>query len=89
MMVLFALTLFVVLGKEYETDAVVAFSRNVETALGLAHSLEEIVWELNEDTSAVTSDRVTATTTAVIEVDTNFQRALNNIVGFAAFHVDD
>ena len=85
----FALTLFSVLREEYEAHAVVAFSGNVETTLSRADALEEVVWQLDENTRAVTGDRVTATATAVVEVDTDFKRALHDVVGFAAFHVDD
>jgi hypothetical protein len=44
---------------------------------------------LDEDTSTVPSDWITTTTTAVIEVHANLERALNDTVGLAAFHVDN
>ena len=86
---LFALTLFVVAGEKYEADTVVAFCWHVEATLSLAHGLKEVVWQLNEDTCAVTSDGVTAATTTVVEVYTDLQRTFDDVVGFAAFHVDN
>ena len=44
---------------------------------------------MNEDTCTVTSDRVTAATTAVVKVHADLQRTFDNVVRFAAFHIDD
>jgi len=47
------------------------------------------VRELDKDTSTIPSDWIATTTTAVVEIHADLERALNDTVGLAAFHVDD
>ena len=50
---------------------------------------EEVVRQLDKDTRAIASNWVAAATAAVVEVDADFQCALDDVVRLAAFHVDD
>ena len=85
----FVLALFVVARKEHEADPVVAFCRDVESAFCLADALKEIVRQLYKDTRTISGDRIATTTTAVIEIHADLQRTLDDVMGFATFHIDD
>jgi hypothetical protein len=50
---------------------------------------KELVRELKKDSSTITRVRFTATSSAVIEVNQNGQRLLNNIVRAFALHLTD
>ena len=81
--------LFIVFGEKYKTDTIIALSRNFESRFFFTDLLEKVIRELDEDASTIPSDWITTTATAVVEVHANLERALNNTVGLAAFHVDN
>ena len=82
-------TLFIVFGEKHKTDTIIAFSWNFEFRFFFTDLLEKVMRELDEDASTIPSDWITTTATAVVEVHANLERALNNTVGLAAFHIDN
>jgi hypothetical protein len=51
--------------------------------------LKKVVRELDKDTSTIPSDWIATTATAVVEIHANLERAFNDTVRLAAFHIDD
>ena len=77
-----------VLRQEQRAHAVVACRRQFEAQRG-AFLAVKTVWNLQQDTRAVTCLRVRTHRTAVGQVDQQLQALLNNIVAFLVFDIRD